>query len=249
MPPPKRSVSTRLVVLLALLGILVTVGAVNALRMTAEEPERARVGNAEDARSHVTLDGYSVFSGMHGRPVAATDPWGFQCASVVLELDPAMPSAMRTQIRRVVEAARHDGLNIAAVRAGSSPKPESLAWPASSWIKVPVTYSAGQAPPNDLGKPQGLGGTYTTSLTEDGRFEHMRTWALVVYGRTLGTSDLQARRAARLMVARMMGVGGAQSPTSGIARSFTSRVDLFTDADLAAMHTMSGCDVPAKPVP
>jgi hypothetical protein len=249
MPPPQRSVPVRLVVLLVLLGILVTVGAVNALRMTTGDPDPVRVGSAYDPANVPALTGYTTSLGIHGRPIAATAPWGYECAAVVLALDPAMPAAMSKQMRAVVETARHDGLNIAAVRAGTSPPEQSLAGPPSSWIVVPVSYSTATPPPNDVGRPQGLGGTFTTVLRADGRYEHMRRWKLVAYGQTLGTSPLQARRAARLMVARMTGVGGGMAPSSGIARSFTSKVDGFTDADLAAMHAMSGCPVPAKPIP
>jgi hypothetical protein len=223
---------------------------VNALRMGVEEPERTRVTSALDYTGEVALQGYSPLAGIHGRPMAATEPWGYQCAPILLRLDPAMPAAMSKQVKAVVDVARRAGLNIAAATAGAKPRAGALAAPASSWKVVPVDYSTATPPANDLGEPQGLGGTFSSGYHPfDPRFETMGDWSLVVYGRTIGDGAAESRRAARLMVARMTGIAGAVSPKSGITRFLKSAVDRFTDDDLAAMRAMSGCSAPVKPIP
>ncbi len=246
--PVRRGPSKLLISLLVVLALLVVGGAVNALRIRGEEPSATRPPSTLDIRHYPALDGYVVFTGLNGRPMAASEPWGYSCAPVLLQLDPAMPAATQREIRSVVERARRDGLNIAAAQAGSLPRDGALTGTSDAWKVVPVGYTRAAAPANDLGKPQSLGGTYQSALVTGGGYEHMGNWKLLVFGRTIGSDPVAARRTARLMVARMMGLGGGPGPSSGIARHMTSRVDRFTEADMAAMHAMSGCPVPAKPL-
>ncbi len=224
------------------LGVVLVLTAVFVAQRIGKSPRVP--GDSRDASRIPAIAGYQVNGGPHGRAMEAGGPWGFACAPVLFRLDASTPPAVVAQFSGVVSAASEQGLNMAAVIDGAEPPSGTLAGDPSSWIVVPVAYSLAAAPANEEGRPMTLGGEYGGRLTPDGRWEDYTSWTLVLYGRTMADDPLLQRKAARVAVARVTGLAGSLSPSSGITRGMRSEVDAFTPADLAAMHAMAGCPVP-----
>lgn len=241
-PPSPPLLGRREVVALVALGVVLVLTAVFVAQRIGKSPRVP--GDSRDASRIPAIAGYQVNGGPHGRAMEAGGPWGFACAPVLFRLDASTPPAVVAQFSGVVSAASEQGLNMAAVIDGAEPPSGTLAGDPSSWIVVPVAYSLAAAPANEEGRPMTLGGEYGGRLTPDGRWEDYTSWTLVLYGRTMADDPLLQRKAARVAVARVTGLAGSLSPSSGITRGMRSEVDAFTPADLAAMHAMAGCAVP-----
>ncbi|MFN8148993.1 MAG: hypothetical protein U0R76_16220 [Candidatus Nanopelagicales bacterium] len=241
-PPSPPLLGRREVVALVALGVVLVLTAVFVVQRIGTSPRVP--GDSRDASRIAAIAGYQVNGGPHGRAMEAGGPWGFACAPVLFRLDASTPPAVAAQFSGVVSAASQQGLNVAAVVGGADPTSGTLTGDPTSWVVVPVTYSLAAAPANEEGRPMSLGGEYGGRLTPDGRWEDYTFWTLVLYGSTLGDDAFLQRKAARVAVARVTGLAGSLSPSSGITRGMRSEVDAFTPADLAAMHAMSGCPAP-----
>jgi len=179
--------------------------------------------------------GYFTYTGETGTPVTVGRPWGLGCAAIVLAPQPNVPDRYLVQIQRVVQEARSGGLNIAMWNKDHTYNPTQFSHPEMlPAFFVPLSADANASGP-DVGR---LGTGWSTKPIPGVTTSALFRLQGVYYLRHL-TSDAAIRDVTRYMVALSQGIAQSSIPGSGIALHTT--VDGFTQTDIQAMLTMSGC--------
>lgn len=185
--------------------------------------------------------GYGSFDGPDGLPLALGRPWGNGCQPIVFSVNYNIPASAYDELEQVVTQARSAGLDVTTEDPQGYWQPGDLYPPGLTNAEVEfvaVFVNAGSAPTLSDGSPEHVEFGWDGHPSTDGANDVLTRVQATLYSENL--PDAAAYRLAdRQLVAFGEGVGSSTAVGSGIARG--SSVDAFSEEDIAAMKTMSGC--------
>ena len=224
-------------VAVALVALLIFPSAVLGALNSVGRPPRPRVAGAAD---------YTTFTGPLGRPLPAGRPWGRVCQPIRFTVEQSVPDDIYTNLVAVVGAARKGGLDVTLEDRSFMWTPASLYYPpgttSADVVRVPVFADSAPHPRLSNGQPERLRLGYDAKPDPDGRHEDLTSAQGQLRLAALNGDGQRERTALRQIVALTQGIDRARSSDSGLFTG-TSR-DGFSDADLAALRQMSGCETP-----
>jgi hypothetical protein len=236
-PPSRRSTFVLVGVAVALVAL---VAGFLAVRARGSQP--AAAAPQPPAPMNLAAAGYGTFDGPRGLPLAVGTPWGVRCAPVVLALDVDAPADYIAAASEVVDQANGAGVNVAFGDTGGSYDASKLvgAKDDGSNVKRAVVRISTAAPPKDAaGILKSF--AWNASLAADGQHEFLTKVVVTIYDRNAGDSDVHRRAAMRGALAVAQGISRSSKPGSGLYSQVSKEPDIFTDNDLLALRTMSGC--------
>ncbi len=238
-PPPTSHRSTFVVVGVAVAVVVVLAG---FLTVRAHSSETAAAAPQPPAPMNLAAAGYSTFGGPRGLPLAVGTPWGVRCAPVVLSLDVNASADYIAAASEVVDQANGAGVNVAFGDTGGSYDASKLvgAKDDGSNVNHAVVRISTAAPPQDAARAL-KSFAWNASLAADGQHEYLTKVVVTIYDRNAGDSDVHRRAAMRGALAVAQGISGSSKPGSGLYSRVSKEPDIFTDNDLLALRTMSGC--------
>jgi hypothetical protein len=194
--------------------------------------------------------GYFPMTSPDRLPLAAGRPWGRPCAALSLQFDSTtVPMSIVSSAFSVVQdLEKHMPIDIVVsegtLRRFFGPHSKFDQQPPEPWIngdyeQLPVTFGTTRAP--------GPGGSdadwlvsWQTYASEDGTSVTFN-YVIGKIPSEIGASDVLARKAVRLLLARSFGLLYSNVPGSGLQRSFGHSEDGFSAADIHALRVFSGC--------